>query len=514
MPITSILYLSKETTNKPLNEENVTPPDYFVDLNLDQVVKGITVRKSEYKLLPFFYSPLHDADTIYYRQEVARDLDTEHLMAVMKEFSEKMVKVRRYLALVSKLIYTYHREGWYLEAVLEYCRAVSDLTEELSRIQLTSRALISFREYITAYTNSTYFIDLKQESTKVKSHLAAIQYNVKIKDNWVGVRKFNAEMDYSQEIEKTFEKFKQDDVKNYRIDLVVASGMNHVEAKILECVAKLFPDTFKELDEFCAHFHNFLDEGIANFDREIQFYISYLDFIAQLKGPSYKFCYPKVSAENKEIYAYQTFDIALAYKFLKETSTLVVNDFYLKNPERIIVVSGPNQGGKTTFARMFGQLHYLASLGLPIPGKDAQMFIPDQIYTHFEKEEDIRNLRGKLQDELVRIRSILDKATSSSVIIMNEIFTSTTLKDAIFLSKQIMEHIIQLDCLAVCVSFIDELSVLSEKTISMVSTIVPDSPALRTFKIIRKPADGLSYAISIAEKHRLTYDLIKERIVS
>ena len=177
--------------------------------------------------------------------------------------------------------------------------------------------------------------------------------------------------------------------------------MNHIEAGVLDRVARLYPDIFSELDEFTARSSNFFDRTILRFDREVQFYVSYIAHMRCISGAGLKFCYPRVSAQCKEIRVTEGYDIALAKLLIDKQQPVVTNNFFLNGRERVIIVSGPNQGGKSTFARMFGLMHHLATIGCPVPGTDAQLFLFDQMFTHFEKEEDVHNLRGKLRDDLI-----------------------------------------------------------------------------------------------------------------
>jgi DNA mismatch repair protein MutS len=505
----SILFAKSEDGGK---HETPEPPDFFRDLNLDQVVDGIAASKTDYNLKPFFHTPLRNIDAIEYRHEVFRDLEDPGLLQSIRSFARRLRDMREYLATSAKVHYKYQKRRWFLDAVGIYCEAIISLSQELLPISIKSRGFSDFRNYLLEYAEADSFRSLLAATQKLHTDLSSITYSVIVRAGSFTVRRYEGEVDYSAEVEETFEKFKQEAVKDYKVDFPRWLDMNHIEAKIMEFVVRLFPEIFTSLDEFCEKNATYVDRTIERFDREIEFYIAYLDYCDSIERAGLKFCYPEISDRSKEVYNYEGFDLALAHQLVIKNAPAVSNDFYLKDPERIFVVSGPNQGGKTTFARAFGQIHYLASIGCLVPGRESRVFLFDKILTHFERQENMANLRGKLQDDVVRIHEILKEATSNSLIIMNEIFTSTTLQDALFLSEKVIEKIIERDGVCVWVTFVDELASFSQQVVSMVSTVLPEDPTIRTFKVLRRPAAGLAYALSLAEKHELTYRQLMERI--
>jgi DNA mismatch repair protein MutS len=507
-PFNSILF------DRPSDVGERDDPSMFGDLNLDQVFAAVTVGRDEYDLMPFFRSPLRDVRAVKYRHEVQRDLENEAVSGAVAEFADRMREMRDHLAQAGKLGNRYQKQHWFLNAAGIYCQAVAGLADALAAAELGSRGFITFRQHLAGYTRSAAFTLLVADIARVTRLLDDVRYCVNIRGNRVKVTQYEGEADYGVEVQQTFAKFAENPVKDHRVGFRDWPDMGHVEVRILRLVARLFPGVFQALDEFCARHGRYLDQAIRVFDREVQFYVAYLKFIAPMKAAGLEFCYPAVSASSKKIRVEGSFDLALAAKLIPRAGAVVGNDFYLEGPERIFVVSGPNHGGKTTFARMFGQLSYLASLGYPVPGREASLFLPDRVFTHFEREEDLATLRGKFEDELVRIRDVLDQATGYSVLVMNESFASTTLRDALFVGERVLGQMTALGLLGVYVTFVDELASLNEACVSMVATVVPDNPAERTYELVRKPADGLAYAAAIAGKWSLTYGQLKERLAS
>ena len=299
MKFESILF---ETLEDRAGTHTHAMPEFFVDLNLDQIVEAVVKGKEEYDLRPFFWSPLKRVGAIEYRYEVMQELEGQDPARIVGVLAQQMHTMRGYLARADRLYYPIQKQRWFLDAVEVYCGAVASLARDLSATDLRSRGFMAFREYVKDYSNSERFRSLEEETRQLKADLASVEYCLRIRGRNVTVRRCESETDYSAVVERTFERFRQGEARDYRARFPDPVEMNEVEAQIVERVALLYPDTFETLRSFCERNKDFLDPTVAAFDREVQFYVAYLDFLKPIKASGLNFCCPEVSDTSKEIF--------------------------------------------------------------------------------------------------------------------------------------------------------------------------------------------------------------------
>lgn len=510
MRVVSLLFMQPAADgNQALPTQD---PPYFEDLAIGRVLDSVLKGYEDYNLRPFYRFIPHQREAIEYRNAILKDLSCEPLRGLVREFRYKMQAVRDHMGHAAKSFNPYQAAFFQLLSISDYCAAVCNLAAELRQVVLTCSGLKDFTAALQEYIEAASFQRLAEQAAHYHVALASIRYTVLINESTVTVSGFQEEPDYNEVINQFFERFKtgvQVEVQSQAPQAGVWIG--NVQSRVLDGVARINQDIFGSLCAFTEQAKDFITTALLQFERETQFYLSWIEFTGRFSASLLLFSIPTL-VDDHNINADSAFDLALADKLCANGQVIVTNNFYLRNQERIFVVTGPNQGGKTTFARTFGQMHYFGNLGLTVPGENVRLQFFDRIFTHFEREEALTALHGKLYDDLLRIRSILDAATPNSLIILNEIFNSTSLQDAQFLADKVLRQIIEIGALGVCVTFMDELANLGPQMVSLTSMVEPENPAKRSFLVVRRHADGLAYALSIAKKYGVTYDQLRERL--
>jgi DNA mismatch repair ATPase MutS len=521
----SILFPTREQHDR---RRQTIEPAYFKDLNLNQIFApilvedkgfGVTAEKGS-QLCSFYYTPLQDKSIIQYRQDVLKELENVELRGLIVDFVHKINAIEGiydevHEAMVSPLKWrdNFLVRGQLLEFIEKYSEAIASLSASLSCRELRSEGLRGFAEYLKTHLASKEFIEMCSQAKTLRERLSTVEYCMNIKFPTIRIRQYEGQTDLGRDLLGVFSKFKQDGTPGYRQHSPDEPPDSRSEATVLNMVAVVYKDIFADLDAFYTRYCGFENEIVMLFSHEIMFYLSWMELIAPLRENGLQFCIPEICTDAAHLYSRNSFDLALAYSKRHKLDTIVTNDFEIRSPERVFVITGPNQGGKTTFSRAFGQMHHLAALGLSVPGSEAALYLFDNILTHFEREEDLSSQNGKLQDDLIRLRDLMDHVSTKSIVIINEIFGSTTFKDALSLGKRMMKSLSKLEAPAIVVTFIDELATLGPETVSMMSTVSESDPARRTFKIVRKPPDGLAFALYLAKKHGLAYEQASGRLV-
>lgn len=253
--------------------ETTRPPDCLHDLNLDQVISSMIAGREEYNLAPFFHHPLKNVEATTYRYGVLRDLEKETLLAAVHSFALGMRQMRASFTLADKASYPRERQRWFLDAVERYLDAVEALHHFLSLNDVSSDGFKTFSVFLSAYVASQEFCQLVEATRSLVAELVQLRYSLHVNGLAVTVGPYNGEPDYGSDIIRTFDKFNQGRARSYDFSSRTDRAINHVEAGILDLVAKLNPATFLRLEEFCIAYKDYSDRRLTAFDREVQFYV-------------------------------------------------------------------------------------------------------------------------------------------------------------------------------------------------------------------------------------------------
>ena len=185
---------------------------------------------------------------------------------------------------------------------------------------------------------------------------------------------------------------------------------------------------------------------------EIGFYIASMNIEEKLNSLNIDTCIPEISDK----YQYDgLYDMALA---LKKNMAVTPNSHETKS--NVWVITGANQGGKTTFLRSLGQAYIFFQSGLFCPAKMIKLPIISGLFTHFDKEEDTKLESGKFDDELRRFNLLMDKLKPNSLFMLNESFQSTDEAEGSKIGYEIISGFIDSNIKIILVTHMYDLAML------------------------------------------------------
>jgi len=173
---------------------------------------------------------------------------------------------------------------------------------------------------------------------------------------------------------------------------------------------------------------------------ELAFYVGCLNLYTWLKkkGEPLSFPIPETITERRHSFK-GLYDICLA---LNTGQEIVGNEANADNKD-LVIITGANQGGKSTFLRSIGVSQLMMQCGMFVPADYFRSNVCDGLFTHYRREEDAALKSGKLDEELGRMSSIVDAITSNSMVLFNESFAATNDREGSEIAEQIISALLE-----------------------------------------------------------------------
>lgn len=172
---------------------------------------------------------------------------------------------------------------------------------------------------------------------------------------------------------------------------------------------------------------------------ELAFYVGCLNLHAKLAKLGEPTCFPLVFVPGeRKLSFFGLYDAALALSMGRK---VVGNDINADQAD-IVIITGANTGGKSTFLRSIGLAHLMMQAGMFVCAESFSSEVCTAVFTHYKREEDVTMESGKLDEELNRMSIIVDHVKKNSVVLFNESFASTNEREGSEIARQIVKALL------------------------------------------------------------------------
>ena len=470
------------------------PDDYVRNLELEKVA-DLICRQYQYKLIRMFSEMCDEPEIICYRQDILKDfIGIPKLAGTVRKIINVMVENDRGNIYQLSEPDSFQSLSDAIRAFNAYveCVEIMHTFYAENKEKIRSAGIKKLFEYFEkGYEDQEYVRmknNLSQLEQALKNHIRSVTVAINLDENLVPVaagivdisdQKYILKPSLIDKILYRGAKFPEKTVDNlhrkYRNDEEIGADellVNTADETLFKELDSFTHKLVKKLTKVMADYQRLGIRDIASIDYQLEFYIGAADLIASVKAKGLDMCCPVIlpkeerRAEIRGLFDMIYYHEASIYNLRNKDNKkqVITNDLTFDDSAAFYILTGANNGGKTTFVRALGICQVLAQAGFFVPAQFCQIAIADFVYTHFPKEEEIGINASRFTTEIKEFKAISDTITNHSLLLMNESIQSTTPLECV----EIASRLVRMFCiLGVRGVFATHLTDIARKTLEI-----------------------------------------------
>lgn len=546
----SLLWPTEEAQVKHKNEMPLSDRCY-VDLGVDQIVQGLCLNHDFFSELRLLLANLcNDPEVIGYRLDIIEDL--MKLDGLCEQLEEIIPLIRKLEEFSSPRLMTGAEElrkiAWRLEILSMYAECVAKLhatlqqyhdviqSDGLNQLLLSLDQVVHAENYqamvaelpelrakLQGISSITIGINLNSELRPTEAILLSVE-PVSFKEK---KRSFVSSILGLKSINEPYQGISQ-------FQHILREGNSPLESALVKNLDDILKEILLPIGSSLQRFIRTNIRNVTSLHLDLLYFVGACKLFKKLQSVGLNLCKPTIAPADARIFEMKEMtDLIMSMNLNRQhpeiplQNSIIGNDVTFDDKGRIFILTGPNQGGKTTYTRAIGVAQLLFQAGLYVPGTYAHMSPVDWIYTHFSEEELPNINNGRLGEESRKLADIFEYATDQSLILLNESLSSTSSSDSLFLARDLIKGIKMIGSRVVFATHLLELAAQVEDIneqwsndtllISMVAGILQvedfNKPIMkRTYKVTPGPPMEMSYARDIAHMYGISFERITEKL--